>query len=359
MIFGTYRYLLAHFVVLGHLYGWLCSWCGIYSVFGFYVLSGFLMTFILNENYGFHGRGIGKYLFNRALRIYPAYYLVLALTALLIFYFPDTARGYNPHWFFPEKLSELVHNFTIVGLGSFFSVSLDASRIVEVAWALHLELVFYLVIPFLARNVRSTALWCGAGLCYTAYLIIVQAPWEHRYHALQSVSLPFSLGAAAYYLLHRVEWGKNLPFSPKLLVLSLVLCFTNMVIAPLYGHPFMTGFYINLFLQFFVVCMLSKIPKNALPGSLKRIDRFLGELSYPVYLIHLTIAGAIIIVVGRFPNPQSPKLIIAAVPLINIASFLIVRFLDKRMKPLRNRVRGKSVESFQDEAEPGSSRSLA
>ena len=80
MMFGTYRYCLAHLVVLTH----LASWPGVgsYAVFGFYMLSGFLMSLILNERYGFSLQGLRGYAANRALRIYPPYLFVLAATAM-------------------------------------------------------------------------------------------------------------------------------------------------------------------------------------------------------------------------------------------------------------------------------------
>jgi peptidoglycan/LPS O-acetylase OafA/YrhL len=43
---------------------------GGYAVFGFYILSGYLMTLIMQKNYGYSRGGVARYAVNRFLRIY-------------------------------------------------------------------------------------------------------------------------------------------------------------------------------------------------------------------------------------------------------------------------------------------------
>lgn len=81
-MFGTYQALLALMVVGQHIGG--LPRIGSYAVFGFYALSGYLMTFIMQNNYGYSRFGIGKYALNRFLRIYPIYWVSIAVSALLV-----------------------------------------------------------------------------------------------------------------------------------------------------------------------------------------------------------------------------------------------------------------------------------
>ncbi|MFT5239279.1 MAG: peptidoglycan/LPS O-acetylase OafA/YrhL [Candidatus Promineifilaceae bacterium] len=74
-MFGTYRALLAFMVVALHLGG--VPIIGPYAVFGFYILSGYLMTTIMHTRYGYSPVGFLQYAVNRALRIYPAYWVSL------------------------------------------------------------------------------------------------------------------------------------------------------------------------------------------------------------------------------------------------------------------------------------------
>ena len=61
-MFGTYRTLLAVMVVFLHIGG--VPVLGGYAVFGFYILSGYLMTFIMQNNYGYDRSGLAKYALN-------------------------------------------------------------------------------------------------------------------------------------------------------------------------------------------------------------------------------------------------------------------------------------------------------
>lgn len=66
---GIYRYLLACGVVAEHLSGNIPSLThtGMFAVVGFYVLSGYLITRVLNDVYGFR---FAPFWSNRILRLY-------------------------------------------------------------------------------------------------------------------------------------------------------------------------------------------------------------------------------------------------------------------------------------------------
>ena len=62
-MFGIFRTLLALAVVVDHLGG--VHGMGTYAVFGFYVLSGYLMTMVLHRTYGYSISGFSRYALNR------------------------------------------------------------------------------------------------------------------------------------------------------------------------------------------------------------------------------------------------------------------------------------------------------
>ena len=101
-MFGIYRYGLAFCVAISHLWAGMIGGPAAYAVWGFYCLSGFLMTLILNEKYGFSRRGLVNFAFNRMLRIYPAYYAVCAGMFLLFCFVPDAAARFLPNLHMPR-----------------------------------------------------------------------------------------------------------------------------------------------------------------------------------------------------------------------------------------------------------------
>ena len=117
---GLFRYLLAMMVVLSHLWPWTAWWQGTYAVFGFYVISGYLMTLIVNVTYAKSGTGFLGFWLNRVLRIYPPYYFALLVSFLVIFLLPvDFVARWNPKLRMPEGWYEWFSNLAIWGLGHY------------------------------------------------------------------------------------------------------------------------------------------------------------------------------------------------------------------------------------------------
>src|SRR5688572_16262825 len=97
-MFGTFRYVLALLVLFQHTVprlGGEPHGAGLYAVFSFFVLSGYVVTKVLHESYGVDGAATCRFLLNRGLRVYPLYWMTLAITALALIGVPDitVARG--------------------------------------------------------------------------------------------------------------------------------------------------------------------------------------------------------------------------------------------------------------------------
>ena len=111
------RYVLAAIVVETHVWPLGAAWAGQISVFAFYTLSGYLMTRILNERYGFTPYGTAAFAINRVLRLWPAYIVVVALVLVALQICPLA------HFFFlirtPTSLADIVTNVTVLGQVTF------------------------------------------------------------------------------------------------------------------------------------------------------------------------------------------------------------------------------------------------
>jgi peptidoglycan/LPS O-acetylase OafA/YrhL len=68
-----FRFILSAIVLEAHIWPLGVPWAAWQSVFGFYTLSGFLMTRVLHEKYGCTPIGLGMFALNRFLRLWPAY----------------------------------------------------------------------------------------------------------------------------------------------------------------------------------------------------------------------------------------------------------------------------------------------
>jgi peptidoglycan/LPS O-acetylase OafA/YrhL len=329
-MFGTYRTVLALLVVAGHLGP--IEQVGPYAVFAFYVLSGYLMTAILQRNCGYSAQGLARYAANRALRILPLYWLVMLLTvAALAVVGEAAARAYHPAPGLAVDPATLWRNLALV-------LTVDTpTRWVPPAWALTVELFFYALMGLgLSRWLALTALWFGLSVAYTAYLVLGDASFSYRYFPIAAASLPFSLGALVFHLRAR-QW---LPPWPRAVAVGVVLLMMANVLAAAFGGAEVDR------LRFYANVLLAGAATHALAGlaapALQRADAALGELSYPVYLMHY-LAGLLLLMVGIGGVRGDWGFMAVGGLLTLVLAALAALTVEPSIQALRTRVRGEAL----------------
>jgi peptidoglycan/LPS O-acetylase OafA/YrhL len=338
-VFGTYRFLLAQLVVLGHLWPERRGVSHIYAVFGFYLLSGYLMSLVLDRVYGRSAAGTLRFLANRALRIYPPYWAALALGLAVLYALPETAARTSRYLALPADGREWLQNLWIFGLQGG-----QRPRVVPPAWSLDVELCFYVAMALVLARARWTiALWLAASLAYTGYLVASGAPFLERYAPPAAASLPFALGAA----LQRLAPG--LPATPTALALAAPALFAVHSVLPtaLLPQPARAGFYLSLALAALAVASLRGVDPRRAPSWLWRADRALGDLSYPVFLLHWTVAAGLVAAGLGGAWPRGPGLWWKAALATAALAWLLHRAVERPIEALRDRLRG-----VRDEAAP-------
>jgi peptidoglycan/LPS O-acetylase OafA/YrhL len=191
----------------------------------------------------------------RALRIYPLYWLVASVAVFAL----------------PQPL----------GLPSFalFGIASSGGDPVGVSWSLDIELQFYLALPFLMllpiRIVLPLSVVLG-GLVWAM---------DPGMETLVSYLPAFALGAACY--LH--DWRP----SRSMALASLgAFVFATLAIMP-FWHMFIdktTPSPINInVVSFFWMLPLLPFVAWSLRQKSSQLDRHLGNLSYPLYLVHTPI----------------------------------------------------------------------
>lgn len=332
-MFGTYRFALAVMVVFGHLGGnffnFEGNYSGGYAVASFYMLSGYLMTLVLNKNYGFTAGGLKRYFANRALRIYPAY-LTVALMAvgLIIFFDPDIRHA---RMILPDTLLGWFSNLTIIGLDTN-----DRALLVPPAWSLYVELIFYVAMAlFFARSKTITLAWFIVSLAYALYLAAIGAGWSERYFPPQAASLIFSIGAMFYH------YKPSIRPSTGLTLAASALFFGNLVLWHYIGSGVdFWGYYIQIIAAALMLFCLKDIQTRACSVWFARLDSVLGGMSYPIFLCHYHAAALTTLVFLNGPFKRGKLLFFASLPIIMIISFIIYALLDLKIDAARARIRG-------------------
>lgn len=267
---GTFRFFLAFLVAISHLWENMLHGPAAYSVWGFFVLSGFLMTLVLSKKYGIDRSGLKKYAFNRFLRIYPSYIVgcIFGIIVLVLFQGDDTTV-LNPSFRFPQTLTDYIHNFFMIPLPT-------QGLLVPVAGALFTEMWAYMLMPFSAKS-RSAA-WLG--FLITAFTNIHYGfsveTFGERYSFFTPAIVGFFVGSLCFHYFEVLKRFAMPKISLMVWCLHAVLWWVDI------SYPWTYGIYVSLFCSAWVVISL-------FPIKTKDSDKLLGDMSYLVYLLHTTV----------------------------------------------------------------------
>ena len=334
-MFGAYRTILALFVVLDHFGG--VPFIGAYAVFGFFALSGYLMTYIMQRNYGYTLRGIAGYGLNRFLRIYPIYWVAcLVAIAILAALDPAATTGINDHFAMPGTAVEWFRNLAIV-------LKISTSPVlIYPAWALTVELFYYACIGLgLSRYRTTTLLWFLGSFGYTVFIVLTDASWGQRYYSVGAASLPFATGGMIYHW--REELAENLSFvvsnkwTPPIL---LGLIAANWAFSTSIGVQDLWGLYLNWLLCSAMIVALFQ--RKQLPFVSRSFDSWLGNLSYPVYLLHFPLGFALLYLYREWglnvPGPGAAMFWLSLLPVLTLAWLMSV-LVELPVEQIRARVK--------------------
>jgi peptidoglycan/LPS O-acetylase OafA/YrhL len=339
-MFGAFRYFLALLVVEGHLLavgnlGFL-SWAGIYSVFGFYVLSGFLISRVLETHYPATLDGLARFALNRVLRLYPGYLIAFALALWAIAAIPETMAALNKTQVWPADAIDWIRGLSIIGLAS-----APAIRPVPPAWSVGVEICAYLMMALgLSRSRPVVVAWLAAGIAYHAAAGLAGAEWGARYYPVWAAALPFSLGACLWH------FRSQLPRVPSRIgIAAFALFVVHAEAAGIFwgARAGDVGLYGSLAVVTLVVLSLGQASSPR--GALRRLDGVLGEFAYPIFLLHWAIGGVMWhLVEGGAPDGRIRVFALTLIPL-HLAAGGLVFWIDPVVARARDRVRGAGVES--------------
>ena len=310
---GALRLWLALCVVADHAWGLpFPLQSGTEAVQVFFLVSGFNMSF-LRDRYP----GTGAFLRSRFLRIFVPAWTVLAVVG-----FGSVASGIlrgrwgalepwgsalrlNGWW---GAVPAAIANISIVGQDALLFLSstpaaglracgdfwrdpapLHRLLLMPQMWSVSLEIVFYLLVPFLwrwtpRRLLLLAAVAAAARAASYAFLGLGRDPWDNRF-------LPFEIGLFALGMAaQRGFRPPRLPLPHRFLPRTAILAAAMLVAA--WAHRLLDLRWGAHWTAFLFLPLWAWV----LPGLFQATrdcprDRMLGELSYPIYLVHMAAIG--------------------------------------------------------------------
>jgi len=349
---GIIRTLLALVVVLQHCYPQTPTIGGRNAVQLFYIVSGFLISFVLVERKTY--ASLGSFYLNRALRLYPAYLVVAALTLILALVAHEPQRfiqlyetapssavaflsivnalliGQDWLFFFDIRHGELVYSPFVTG-----DSTLWHGLLAPQAWSLGVEMSFYAVAPFILTQKRRWVAFLLAS-CAVRFYLLQQGlgnrdPWTYRF--FPSELALFLLGAFSHQVVlpacrriaepHRARAA----VAATLLLIALGLAYAWIPLGVGMRSAALVGAFVLL------------LPLTFIFQNRYRFDAWVGNLSYPIYICHMLVIYVVASVGGRWaidhPLAQALVVVVASVAF----GLLLESAVSNPVERLRQRIR--------------------
>jgi len=324
-----------------HIGNW--NWAaGAKGVTIFFILSGYLITFLaLREERETGALNLSAFYIRRTFRIFPIYYLMVALYAVLVYVLhirPDKAANFTA--VMPYLLTYLQE------FAFFFGVNGATDNIpLYQSWSLGIEEKFYLVWPALAfvllQRLKTYRLpVCGALAAFfasTPYFTTYSPVLFPYFHILVGCAIALFLNDA-----HRYRLAQILALPSWAIAISVAFVALHFISPLCTTWPFqgpIDVLYSLLGGVLLIVILLSSADK-VLGG---RVLVFIGRISYAIYLVQVLCLNVSEAIIGKFaailhPTVVAPLNYVLACGLSILASWILAVTVERPLIKMGHRI---------------------
>jgi peptidoglycan/LPS O-acetylase OafA/YrhL len=206
------------------------------------------------------------------------------------------------------------------------------------AWSLGVEMYFYIMMALgLARGRVIALLWLAAAVLWHAHLFATVPAWQDRYFTVGAGALPFAVGVCLW------QFRDALPRLALPVTLGILFAFLahSQAAGWLWGGydaARALPLYLSLALVAVGVLGLSRIDPRSVHPRLRRIDTWLGDLAYPIFVLHQAVAVAVWYALGGAPETKWSAYAYSLIPL-HVAAVAVVVLVERPLFGLRAKVR--------------------
>lgn len=351
---GVLRAIFAISVVFAHS-GWPAGMIfvgGENAVRLFYIISGFLISYVLLESKAY--ANLSSFYLNRYLRLYPIYFFVSIIT-LVIFVFLKNYSVFNVYKLAPASAGVFlafssvflfaqdlvmflgVKNNTLVFVTNFYNsdIVLYGGLLVPQAWTIGIEIMFYLIAPFVLPNRKFIFLVLLFSLSLRVYLVDIgigdKDPWTYRF-------FPTEL---AFFLIGSLSHQILLPLYKKIFngivqLLASIATYFLIVISVVYFIVPIEEIWKQVFL-FSAFTLL--VPFCFIFQNIYKFDNWIGGLSYPIYICHIIVIFTSTYMLNKYNVEDKRVISCFSVFLSIICAVVLNKYIGYPLEKIRSKIR--------------------
>jgi len=347
--FGALRFFLAllvlcqhslHCLPLGNRSFFYHAELGVIAVATFFAISGFIVA---ESNGTFYRDRPQPFMLNRLLRLVPPY--LAALFVAMIVCCGLYAIGQFQTWdgsLQGPPWQPLLLLSGVLDIVPFFQpryITNQNFTFIGFAWTLRVEFAFYIfafvTYWFLSRNISALMRRMGAiasfGLAYVLFFTFVASGGKLPQ---QSLDIPFFMFGVCLYRL----WKERTLFNVLHLAIAIICVFIAFPFWQQLGTPVLAEQFPILIILYAAFATLAFVPN--MKDAWKTIDKHLGDLSYPLYLNHISVLFLLSNIGTEHLGWRLYAIGFVASIALSVLMFWIVEI---PLKSLRDRVRGTAL----------------
>lgn len=284
-----------------------------YAVYAFFVVSGFALFLRYSTDLK-TAEDVRRYVARRVFRIAPLFYLAIILHVLLVG--PEAAQGYKVIW-----SASLLFGFANPG----------NSSLLMGGWSIGIEMVFYLLLPFVVWTLRSMtamSLATAAALIFSAAFVNFTLQDQQSFDAALWAAYTQPAAFLGYFMagillaaIFKVSPTKGRVW--PIFVLAAALAPFLLIEAT---HPIelLVGWRGLVLTAATIALVGAAVYLREPEGYARQLARTIGALSYPIYLLH----PLAYLAVGKLGIVSTWPRLLVATGLTILVSLLVLRLLE-------------------------------
>lgn len=261
----------------------------------FFVLSGFLITYLLLQEKKETGViQVGKFYLRRAFRIWPLYYLIFILGFFILPYLKIFAVP-GQDLFFHQNFwgNFILYGFFMPNLA--FSIYTTAVPNIGQSWSIGVEEQFYLVWPLILRkskNFLKSILWITGSIIVLKGALLIAFPFVKlealtvlkKFLAMSKLECMAFGGLGAYLLFNKKEQLLKTIYHPLSQILSIIVIPVLIYFIPTALEDIL---HLLFSISFLIIILNVAGNTNTIFKFQNKILNYLGRISYGFYMFHV------------------------------------------------------------------------